>query len=165
MKKSLALALGLFALLLTSCGEDSYQQYTDFSATTTEGEELTLSEVVSSHKFTILDFWASWCNPCCKEIPTLVEINEQFGEDVAIVSFSLDTDVEAWENAVQNYSMFWFNVSDLCGWDSEIAKLYEVESIPAMILIDQEGNMRSYKQMRAAELLSTLKMYKSLGDL
>ncbi|MEY4288705.1 MAG: hypothetical protein RLZZ30_793 [Bacteroidota bacterium] len=91
----------------------------------------------------LIDFWASWCGPCRKENPNVVQTYEKYKNDgFTIVSVSLDTDLEKWKNAIQQDQLSWPNhVSDLGGWNSKVAKQYQVNSVPFTVLIDREGHV------------------------
>lgn len=91
----------------------------------------------------LIDFWASWCGPCRRENPNVVQTYEKYQKDgFTIVSVSLDTDAEKWKNAIEQDHLSWPNhVSDLGGWNSKVAKLYQVNSVPFTVLIDREGHV------------------------
>ena len=94
-------------------------------------------------KVVLLDFWASWCGPCRRENPALVELYEKYKKDgFTVMSVSLDTDKEKWKSAIIADKLTWTNhVSDLGGWNSKIAKIYKVNSIPLTVLIDKDGRI------------------------
>lgn len=94
-------------------------------------------------KVVLLDFWASWCGPCRRENPAVVELYKKYKKDgFTIMSVSLDTDKEKWKAAIIADKLTWTNhVSDLGGWKSKIATLYKVNSIPFTVLIDKDGKI------------------------
>ena len=90
----------------------------------------------------MVDFWASWCGPCRREMPNLVEAYAQYkGKNFEIVGVSLDQDAAAWKESIKKLNMTWPQMSDLQGWNNAGAKLYGVNSIPATVLVDQEGTI------------------------
>ncbi len=91
-------------------------------------------------KYILIDFWASWCVPCRKEHPNLIKLYEQFkNKNFDIVSVSLDSDKNAWIEAIIKDKINWTNVSDLKGQQNEIAIKYGVQSVPANFLINPNG--------------------------
>lgn len=114
----------------------------NFTAPTPEGEMLSLNEVLG--KYTIIDFWASWCKPCRRENPNVVKVYQEYHDKgLNIISVSLDKagQKNRWIKAIQDDQMDWHHVSNLKGWSDPIAKTYSVRSIPATFLLDEEGNI------------------------
>lgn len=132
-----------------------YEEQTAMESVLSEGEELNdmvlpdrdgnnvsvLSEV-KKHRVTIIDFWASWCAPCMRLAPELVEIWQEYKDKgLGILGISLDTDRKSWLNAIESKGMSWQHVSDLAGWDSKAASEYGVSAIPATALVDSKGKI------------------------
>ncbi len=118
------------------------QKYIDFSMDTPEGKTVSLSDFISKNKYTLVDFWASWCGPCRKEMPYVVDAYKEFkGKGFGIVGVSLDNNLDKWKEAITALDITWPQMSDLQGWSNEGAKLYGVNSIPATVLIDQDGTI------------------------
>lgn len=118
------------------------KQFKDFEMPDTEGNMHKLSEYVAANKVTLVDFWASWCGPCRAEMPAVKAAYEAYKDKgFGIVGVSLDSNKEAWTAAIANLGMEWAHISDLKGWGCEGAKLYGVSSIPATVLVAQDGTI------------------------
>ena len=126
------------------------------------GEEFHLSEL--NGKMVLIDFWASWCKPCRKENPHVVELYKKYkdasfknGEGFTVLSVSLDFKKEMWENAIKADKLEWpYHVGDLKGWKNEAAVKYNVKSIPTSFLIDGDGTIVGVN-LRGDDLESALK--------
>ena len=114
----------------------------DFTMPDITGKERKLSDFVGNGKYILVDFWASWCGPCLREMPHVKAAYEKYKDKgFDIVGVSLDKDKNAWENAINRLGMEWNHLSDLKGWYSKGAQVYNIRSIPATILFGPEGNI------------------------
>lgn len=117
-------------------------KFIDFEMQTPEGKTVKLSDYVGKGKVVLVDFWASWCGPCRREMPNLVDTYAKYkGKNFEIVGVSLDQDGAAWKAALEKLNMTWPQMSDLKYWQSEGAQLYAVNSIPHTVLIDGDGTI------------------------
>lgn len=124
----------------------------DFSAPNPEGTVVSLKE--SLGKVTIIDFWASWCGPCRKENPNVVALYDEFhSKGLNIIGVSLDKPEakEGWIQAIAADKLTWPQVSNLKHWEEPIAKMYGVQSIPAIFILDASGKIVA-RDLRGAEL-------------
>jgi len=132
------------------------QKFTDFTMKTPDGKEVKLSDFVGKGKVVLVDFWASWCGPCRREMPNLVEAYKQYKKKkFEIVGVSLDRNIDDWKKAIKELNITWPQMSDLKFWDCEGAKLYAVSGIPHVILIDGEGTILA-RGLYGEELLKKL---------
>ena len=136
------------------------QHFVDFTLNDPDGNPVSLSSVVEKNKYTLVDFWASWCMPCRGENPNVVAAYKKYHDKgFTVFGVSLDKDHDKWVEAIKKDGLTWTHVSDLKYWSSEAAKLYGVQSIPHNVLINSKGiivdkNLRGQKlQDKLAELL------------
>lgn len=116
------------------------QKFTDFEMQTPEGKTVKMSDYVGKGKVVLIDFWASWCGPCRREMPNLVEAYKKYkNKNFEIVGVSLDQSGDSWKEAIKKLNITWPQMSDLKYWNCEGAKLYAVSSIPHTVLIDGDG--------------------------
>jgi thiol-disulfide isomerase/thioredoxin len=113
-------------------------------------------------KIVLIDFWASWCKQCRMESPKLVKTYQKYqnmdfegGSGFEIISIAMDDNLDDWRDAVVQDGYTWTNVSEGKKWDAEIAKDYQVSSLPANYLLDGNGKIIA-KDLRGLMLDSYL---------
>jgi len=129
----------------------------EFSQESINGDTINLSDYRG--KYLLIDFWASWCGPCRRANPTIVEMyNKYNAKDFTVLGVSMDNDKEKWAQAIIDDKLVWDQVSTLEGKKNLAGKLYGVNSIPHAILIDPEGKIieRSIHADKLDELLGEL---------
>lgn len=127
------------------------QPMIDMEVPDRDGNMVALSSMLDG-KYTLIDFWASWCGPCRQENPNLVaEYNAYKDRGFNIIGVSLDQNKDPWLKAIDDDQLSWAHVSDLKGWDSAPAGAYGVRSIPANFVVDENGIIVA-KNLRGEEL-------------
>lgn len=103
-----------------------------------KGEMISLENYKGT--YVLIDFWASWCAPCRAANPKLVKIYNRFHpKGFDILSISLDKKKSAWIKAIKEDHLPWKQMSDLAGWESTPAAIFNVRGIPANFLINPKG--------------------------
>ena len=133
------------------------QPFTDLSLCDAEGVAVRLSSLIGKDRWVLLDFWTTWCGPCCREIPRLREAYAAYKDNgFGIYCVSLDNDAAKWKGFIEKNDMPWTNV---LGTDADkgstAAALYGITSIPANFLISPDGILVA-KNLHGKELAKKL---------
>ncbi|AMP97623.1 Thioredoxin [Pedobacter cryoconitis] len=122
----------------------------DFTMNTLDGKTVKLSDLRG--KYVLLDFWASWCQPCRQENPNVVKVYNKYKDrKFTILGVSLDKDPVAWKQAVIADGLTWTHASELKDFESPTVRMYQVEAIPSSFILDPSGKIIA-KNLRAEEL-------------
>ena len=119
--------------------KDSIMPAPDITFQNEKGKTIHLDKLKG--KITLIDFWASWCGPCRKEIPHVKKYYEEYkNKGVQFISVSIDAKKDAWTKALKEEQMPW-----LQGWapnsGKEVLNTYQFNGIPFLILLDKKGNI------------------------
>lgn len=119
--------------------EKSYPPAPDFKLKDLNGKDVSLSAYKG--KVVIIDFWATWCPPCRKGIPELIEIQQQYGTDkLAILGISVD---QADASVVKDFAKSYKINYPVLFYTPEVVSAYGgIEGIPTSFIIDKEGKVR-----------------------
>lgn len=133
----------------------------DFKINDTDNQPFELSSLKGS--YVLLDFWASWCAPCRRENPLVVELYETYHPmGLEIIGISLDDTTQKrdakldWIKAIQQDGLEWKQVSELQGFESAVCLDYGISSIPSTFLIDKNGIIIA-RNLRGTILANKLK--------
>lgn len=131
----------------------------EFTAPSPDGQQIALNDVLG--KVTLVDFWAAWCRPCRAENPNVVAVYKKYHDKgLNILGVSLDRKADDWKKAITDDGLTWNHVSHVQYFNDPIAKLYNVDAIPAAFLLDENGiiiakNLRGPAlEAKVAELLN-----------
>ena len=122
-----------------------------------DDQTVRLSQWVGKGNYVLIDFWASWCGPCLREMPHVIAAYEQYkGKGFNVVGVSFDQKKSSWVAAIQQLGMKWPQMSDIKGWKSAAADAYGIASIPSNVLVDPTGKIIAM-DLRGEALAAKLK--------
>lgn len=114
--------------------------FPEMTLTTTDGGTISTRELVG--KVVLIDYWATWCAPCVRELPNVLETYQRFHpQGFEVVGISLDEDVARLQQFVAERQVPWKQVCDGRGWQSAYAQRFGIDSIPATFLIAKDGTL------------------------
>jgi peroxiredoxin len=112
----------------------------DFTLTDLNGQKIKLSDVIKTNQVTLVNFWATWCPPCCEEIPELISFYSKYGaKKVSLLGIDLEeepADVKAFaKKNKMNYPVLFDS-------DGKVSDLYKIYYIPTTFFVDNNGKIR-----------------------
>jgi peroxiredoxin len=114
--------------------------FPDFAEKDVQGKPLSIANFKG--KVVLLDFWATWCPPCVRELPNVIKTYEKHhAQGFEIIGISLDQDEQKLKSFTEEKKMAWQQYFDGQGWGNKLAGKYGIQSIPATFLLDGQGKI------------------------
>lgn len=118
-----------------------------FSAKLMDGSSFELKDLEGS--YVLIDFWGSWCGPCRRDNPNLVNLYSEFkdasfkdAQGFEMVSIAVETNERRWKAAIVKDQLNWkYHIAQLERFKSPIASLYGVKEIPTKYLLNPKGEI------------------------
>lgn len=115
--------------------------------------------------WTVLDFWASWCPDCRRDMPIVKQIQEKYGKRIKLIGVSFDTDKEKMTKYLDANKYSWTQYSEFKKWkETKISKEYRISWIPTSYLIDPDGKV-AFATVKTEEMLQKLDSLDAAGKL
>ena len=148
MKRFLAMmcaivVLGMGAAFASTGAPEVGDKYIDIKLTDVSGKTIAVSDLLEEGKWVLVDFWATWCEPCLTEMPTLMQAYEKYAiRGLEICAVSLDMDPERWRAYITENNLLWTNAIDYpIEGEPSAAEIYGLQAIPANFLISPQGKI------------------------
>lgn len=131
-------------------------QFVDFAITQPDGKVMKLSDFAGNGQYCLVDFWASWCGPCKREIPNLKAVYEEFApKDLVVVSVAVWDKPENSVATAQELGICWNHIIDA---GETPTNLYGIDGIPHIILIGPDGTILK-RGLRGSQIRATIAQY------
>lgn len=123
---------------------------TNFTMQDPEGNTVQFLDVIGKGKITYIDFWATWCGPCCAEIPYVEKLVEHYknNNNIEILSISLDNSRTKWLEKIAEDKPAWKQFLIPEAFNSEFAKEYNITAIPRFMIFDDNAKIVSINAPR-----------------
>lgn len=115
----------------------------DFQVTLIDGSSARLSD--TKGKYTLLQFWGSWCGPCRSENPRLATIYRKYHKQgFEIFSIALEQNPRNWQRAIDEDGLVWkYHTMESADFGGPISRHFNIKSIPALFLLNPDGHIMS----------------------
>jgi thiol-disulfide isomerase/thioredoxin len=101
-----------------------------------------LSVANDKGKIVLIDFWATWCGPCVRELPNVLKVYaKDHDKGFDIIGVSLDSDKAKLTSFIKEKNMTWPQYFDGKGWENKVSTKYGINSIPATYLLGKDGKI------------------------
>ena len=123
----------------------------DFTMTDKNGKVVSLKDLRG--KAVYIDCWATWCGPCCMEIPYMEKLYEHYknNKDIELISISLDTNKNKWLNKLKEDKPKWHQFICPDNFNSQLCKNYDIDAIPRFLFFDKDGRILSLNAPRPSD--------------
>ena len=139
---------------LAAAATEEGSMFVDFSGKTPDGKDVKLSDFVGKGKYALVDFWASWCGPCKREIPNIKEIYETYGKKINVVGVAVwDGDNSGSRSVMKELGMKWNQI--FVGEDKTATDTYGIAGIPHIILFAPDGTILK-RNLRGTEMFNAV---------
>lgn len=130
------------------------KMFTDFTIENggLKGEKVKFSDYVGKGKYTLVDFWATWCGPCKREIPNVGNIYKEFGDKITVLSVAVWDKRAATEKFIEKNDMPWNHIIDAQQIPTDI---YGIQGIPQIMLFAPDGTIVK-RDLRGEEIRKVL---------
>lgn len=125
----------------------------DFPIKDIKGNVTKFSDFIGKGKVVYLDVWATWCGPCCAEIPYMEKVAKHYAGNskIEIISVSLDEKADKWKKKLETDKPQWKQFIAPEGMKSELCKEYKINGIPRFMLFDKEGKIITTNALRPSD--------------
>lgn len=117
------------------------EKFIDIELLDVDGKKVHLADYVKPDQYNMLEFWASWCGPCRGEIPHLRLVNKLYGQELNLISISVDERDKDWKKALKKENMSWIQLNDPDPAKGPAIMKYKVDGIPFSVLLDKDGRI------------------------
>lgn len=118
-----------------------------------KNKEFKLSSIIDEKKYTLIEFWGTWCGPCVAMTPKVKELNKKYSKKLNIVGIAVDDNKKKVENYIEKHGLNWkmAHIPKNESWNNNIIKKLKIDFYPSFILIDSTGQIISRDEPEALE--------------